>query len=305
MTKSRERADERKLISHELSKVYVAIFQDLTYAYPDDADWFEKDQARLFRLVEQRGPFQVFLVDLPAAGKHLDQALASGTYRCPGLPLTGKGPGHVQMPEFLRQLYLRVFDESGNLKEDYDAQAIFFLRQLLLGAKRTSVQCSDKHVEKEINEFIQVDTSLPDPEKFWNEENPPSAHIPEAFRGFSKSTWYAKKVSELPGENQADATRFLVNLDLVSGFISSALGPYRVSEWRFKHGPGAISVKAPRNNKYCWTHWSERLESVFPYADCGFHNWMAWADERGQHWRHLSETPPSKLIDVPDRKSVV
>lgn len=300
MSKCRVRDDHRKVIVRELSRVYAAIFQDLAYAYPDDVDWFEKDQARLHRLVEQRGPFQVYLVDLPALGKHLDQALANSAYRCTGLPLGGKGPGHVQMPQFLRQLYLRVFDESGSLKEDYDREAIYFLRQVLLGAKRTSVQCSDEAVEKEITAFVQVDNSLPIPEKFWSEENPPSSHILDTFRGFSKSEWYAKKVQELPSEKRAESTRFLVNLDLVSRFMVTSLGPYRYGDWRMRHGPGVVSVPPPQNNKYNFLSWSEKLESVYPVADCGFHDYCAWIDDvKSRGMDPSKEEPYSRLIDVP------
>jgi hypothetical protein len=300
MSKSRELGERRQALPRQLSRVYASIFADLAYAYPDNVDWFEKDQARLRRLVEQRGYCQVYLVDLPALGKHLDQALASGAYRCLGLPLQGKGPGHVQMPQFLRQLYLRVFDESGSLKEDYDETAIFFLRQVLYGAKRTSIQCSDEAVEKEITEFVQVDTSLPLPEKFWTEENPPSSLIPQTYGGFSKSPWYAKKVQELPVEKRAESTRFLVNLDLVSRLMVTSLGPYSYGDWRMRHGPGVVSVPPPMRNKYYFMGWSERLESVYPIADCGFHDYFAWVDDvkiRGME--APNGAPWSRLIDVP------
>jgi len=305
MPKCRVRGEGDQALARELSRVYVAVFQDLTYAYPDDAGWFEKDQARLFRLVEQRGPFQVFLVDLPALGKHLDQALASRAYRCQGLPLQGKGPGHVQMPQFLRQLYLRVFDESGSLKEDYDVdtEALFFLRQILYGAKRAGVQCSDEAVEKEITAFIQVDASLPIPEEYWSEENPPSTLIVETFRGFSASPTYAQKVQELPAEKRAETTRFLVNLDIVSRLMVSSLGPYSYGDWKMRHGPGVVSVPPPRGNKYKFVAWSERLESVYPLADCGFHDWLSWVDDVGPRGFDASdyneEEPCSRLIDVP------
>jgi len=314
MPKSRVSGEDREALARQLSNVYVAIFQDLTYAYPDDAGWFEKDQARLLRLVEQRGPFQVYLVDLPALGKHLDQALASRAYGCSGLPLGGKGPGHVQMPQFLRQLYLRVFDESGSLKENYNVEALYLLRQILYGAKRTSVQCSDENVEKEINEFIQVDASLPSPEKFWTEADPPSTVIPQTYGGFAKSERYTAKVSQLPVEKRAETTRFLVNLDVVSRLICAALGRYDPLQWRMRHGPGAISVKSYLGNKYSFVAWGDRLESVYPVADYGHHDYAAWVDDvQIQSLKDLlaegqqkSGTPLtlfgesySRLIDVP------
>jgi hypothetical protein len=91
------------------------------------------------------------------------------------------------MPQFLRQLYLRVFDESGSLKEDYDETAIFFLRQVLYGAKRTSIQCSDEAVEKEITEFVQVDFSSTSREILDGREPAFFAHTSDLRRILQKS----------------------------------------------------------------------------------------------------------------------
>jgi hypothetical protein len=82
----------------------------------------------------------------------------------------------------------------------------------------------------------------------------------------------------------------------VSAYLTTSLGAYKPDEWRCKHGPGAISdVKGP-TNKYCWTNWSQRLESVFPIADYGFHNWLSWA--RNCDNPIADDEPFSRLIAV-------
>jgi hypothetical protein len=318
MSKSHECGGERELALGQLSKVYRAIFSDAKYAYPDIEEAFCKDEARLLRCIEKAG-IRVLLVDLPALGKHLDRCLSQGAYRCTGLCLGGKCPGHVQLPSFLKELYLRVFDASGSLKGDYDVQAIFFLRQILYGAKKTRLQCSQEAIDDEVEAFLEVDIALPEPDSFWSQEAPHGAEIVEVYRGFSASPLYSAKVQGLPAEKRADATRFLRALDFVSGAMTTTLGPYSYGEWEFRHGPGAISVKPASGNKYSWLNWSPRLESVFPIADCGFHNWLAWIDHivsgdrigytnPGSPLNSMMEDdaatfgetePSSRLIDVP------
>jgi hypothetical protein len=291
---------ERELALGQLSKVYGAIFRDALYAYPTMEEALKKDQARLSRVVEKRG-VRVYLVDLPSLGKHLDRCLSNGTYGCSGLPLGGKSSGHAQVPSFLKELYLRVFDVRGSLKEDYDVQALYFLRQILYGAKKTKLRCSDEAVRNEIDSFVRVDASLPTPDSFWSEEAPDPQQIVETFRGFAKSPLYLQRVSGLPEEKRADATRFLEYLDIVSGILSTTLGHYDFGEWNFRHGPGAISIKPASGNKYAWLNWSHRLESVFPYAYCGFSSLREWIDACKWFEASMASSvePASRLIAVP------
>lgn len=296
---SHEEISVTKCHVEELKLLYAAVFQDAVYAYPALRDEFVKDQARLLRAVDQRG-IHTFVVDLPALGKYLDQALASGTYKLSGLPLSKRFSGRVAIPKFLRGLYLLVFDDSGNLKEDYDVQAIAFLRQILYLAKKADLQCSVKAVSKEVRSFFEVDNLLPEPESFWSAETVTAQDIQVTYRGCAKSDRYLERVdSVLDADLRRQLLTFLANLDLVFGLVNATLGPYSYGEWRFRHGPGAVSNLASGSNKYVWTNWSSRLESVFPIADCGYHNYAAWADNVCRQRELGSEEPASKLVDVP------
>lgn len=292
----------------ELNRVYRAIFQDALYAYPALRVEFEKDQIRLSEFVVQRG-IHAYCVDLPAAGKHLDQALARGEYTLSGLPLTGRYSGRVVIPKFLRGLYLLVFDKLGCLRRDYDVTALLFLRQILYAGKKADIQCSDDNVAKEIRDFVVVDSSLPEPDSFWSSRTPGQAEILETYTGFSRSPLYRARLEECAPAARAGLSILLAVLDKVSGMVSEALGPYRYGEHRFKHGPGAVSNLPSESNKYIWTNWGPRLEHVFPYADCAFHNYAAWVgyvrEERVREllcpkYRYVgSREPASRLIDVP------
>lgn len=283
----------------ELSNVYRCIFQDARYAFPTLEMEFERDLTRLLSLVEQRG-IQVYLVDLPAVGKHLDRCLAGGHYNLSGLPLTKRFSGRVVIPKFLRGLYLMVFHETGRLKDDADTEAIYFLRQILFAAKKASLACTDDKIEKEILEFVAVDESLPELDEFWSSEPTNSIYRKEQdYGGFQKSALYANRVSALPTHKRGQLTVFLAALDFVSGAVTSTLGSYDPSEWSFKHGPGAVSETVGPTNKYYWRNWSDSLESEYPIADYGFHSYTSWADRANSLQPVGTEVPQSRMVAVP------
>lgn len=288
----------------ELTQVYLSILADALYAYPALESELSKDRSRLISLIESRGlPF--LMVDLPAVGKHLDRCLSEGEYKFSGLPGSRRTSKTVVIPKLFRGLYLLIFDGDGRLKEDVDVQALFFLRQLLYGAKRASYQCSDEAIEREVAQFLEADGCLPHPEDFWSSDFVEGAEVPDL--GFADDLRYASKMCALPeGERtfidakgrQCNSQSLLMILDKVVGIISTTLGPYRPDDWDFRHGPGAVSDLRPGENRYLFDSWSSRLESVYPLADCAFHNYASWAasarDDDGD-----GDEPFSKLVAVP------
>jgi len=210
--------------------------KDCASAYPTLEMEFERDLNRLLTLVKSRG-IRVFLEDLPAVGKHLDRCLDNGKYELSGLPLTKRYSGRVVIPKFLRGLYLLVFHESGCLRTDCDSQAIFLLRQVLLGAKKASVPCSDEKVSLEVVNFFEVDSSLPEPERFWGSgesEIQPDESLAAAeeavYCGYSKSSVYAARISDPDPRKRARLSACLGALDKISSILATTLGPYDPSD---------------------------------------------------------------------------
>lgn len=283
----------------ELEHVYRALFADALYAYPTLGAEFEKDLIRLLVLVERRG-IRVYLEDLPAVGKHLDRCLSCGQYNLSGLPLTKRYSGRVVIPKFLRGLYLLVFHECGRLKDDYDHQAIFFLRQILFAAKKMVYDCSPDKVEDSVLDFIKTDAELPEPEGYWNAHTPAELAEEHPYHGFGKSELLRERVSALPDPQRArQVSIFLTVLDKVSSIVTTTLGSYDPDEWRFRHGPGAIAEVTGPTNKYSWSNWSDSLESEYPIADYGFHNHASWADICNLSGEIGSDEPSSRLVAVP------
>lgn len=277
----------------ELLQVYRCLFRDIGNTFPALRESLELDFQTLEVHVACRG-IGAMCNDLPNVGKHLDRCVSEGKTCVSCLPLTKRCPRHAAYPEFLQGLWALIFDSDGCLIEsDSTTEAFMLLRQVYYLAKKANLDCPAHCVSEEVHKFAEVDLELPEPESFWYQEE--EAREP-GFTGFSRSPIYTAKAQA--SEDASLLTAFLRNLDLVAGIISSDLGNYRVSDWRFRHGPGAVSERVGVVNKYQFVNWSERLESVFPIADYGFHNYQSWGrfllegDEIG------SENPSSRLISV-------
>jgi len=291
----------------ELLQVYRAIFQDAFCAFPALQGELERDLDHLERLVATRG-LHVLCVDLPAAGKHFDRCLSEGKFTVSSLPLTKRCPRSVMYPQFLRGLHELVFDKSGCLKEACDVESIVFLRQFYYCGKKADIDCHPALVLDSVEDFAKTDAILPEPSRFWNEEQDSETEI-ESLTGFGRSETYS---SRLVGDHYDRLRSLLTNLDLVSGMLSTTLGNYIPSEWRFRHGPGAVSERKGAVNKYEFVNWSDRLESVYPIADFGYYNHAAWADSCKIRFNdrcsllmeHLASSidQPSRLVSV--RKSL-
>lgn len=282
----------------ELSNVFRALFNDAKSTFPTLGAEFEKDLIRLHALVAHRG-IRVYLEDLPALGKHLDRCLADGEYKLSGLPLAKRYSNRVVIPKFLRGLYLLVFHEGGLLREDCNLEAVFFLRQLLLVAKKAVYPCSEARILNEVEEFFLTDSQLPEPESFWTASTPAELAEPAPYRGFGRSKAIRERLESYGSRERVELSIFLSKLDTVSRILTTTLGSYDPKEWRFRHGPGAISERSGPSNKYYWTNWSDILETGYPIADCGFHNLCSWASRVDDGTSIGSHEPHSRLIAVP------
>jgi len=281
--------------------VYESIFRDATYALPTLGVEFQRDLARLLRLLSCRG-YHLFGVDLPAVGKHFDRCLANGEYKISGLPLTKGYHGGGVIPKFLRGLYLLIFEKTGSLKRQPSTEAIFFVRQICYAAKKAEVPCKQEKVEQEIVDFYLADQELPDEGSFWQATTPTEEDIYAEFKPFAKTWHYVSRIAEVVGddaERRSSLGLFLGTLDRVSRVLSAALGRYSPDDWRFRHGPGAVSERTGPVNKYNFVNWSDRLENVFPCADYGYHCYTAWANDVETMRFAGSEEPAARLIAVP------
>ena len=274
----------------ELMHAYASLFQDIAAAYPATQKDCERDLKHLASVVSVSGIY-VLTVDLPAAGKHFDKCLTEGRYVKSRLVLTSASPRKLCVPAFLRGLFYRVFDDRGYLKEEYDAEAIFFIRQVYYLAKKASIMCADEHILDSVKELVVTDSALPVPERFWLSNQMTEEYCEEV--SFNDPLY-----SSRPFEGEIPLSLLLNNLERISGLVTSALGPYRYEEWSFRHGPGAVAERKGPGNKYRFTCWPDLLDSEFPFSDVACYNHTDWAARYYWMERMGSNPRPSRLIAV-------
>jgi len=271
---------------NELLDLYASILADISHTFPRLVKECERDLARIHEIATCRGMFG-FAVDLPKQGKHFDRCLSEGKYSPSGLPFTAGWSGSV-IPKFLRGLLLLIFDSNGYLKEDPNVEAILFCRQVYYLAKKVVLPCSDRDTRREIDEFLEVDIQLPEPNGFWDAEIPLSS---EATKAFGSGIQGPLKTSV----EFRDSLLLWQYLQKTADIVSTTLGRYDPTEWPFKHGPGAIASRGGRCNKYHWYSWPDRLDARFSIADFGYYSWSSFLRSRAIS----SEEESSRLIAVP------
>ncbi|DAD52528.1 TPA_asm: RNA-directed RNA polymerase [ssRNA phage SRR6253161_4] len=286
---------EEQRDADSIVEVYTNVFRDVVRFVPQ-WDTHERDLAYIRRSARERG-IQFFVIELPSLGKLLDRALAEGQFPPSGIPHTyAKRHGSNFIPVFMGGLYELIFGDDGCLRDDYCIEAIRGLRQVFYLCKKLPYAFSQEALTDSVKVLFEEDALLPVPERYWEENSPSSCWPRVTFPGFARSKWYSAKLLDDGSDELVSSC--LRNLDKVSSILCAELGEYKPSEWRFRHGPGAISQATGTTNKYHWYGWSDSLESVFPIADCGYHSYSSWADMENQPAQE-GYIPKSRLVAVP------
>jgi hypothetical protein len=271
--------------------LYKAVLEDCRGTFPGLRKELERDNKRLISLVATRG-LRVLTLDLPAVGKELDRSLADGRLTLSSSYLTSRRRKGSPIPRLFGALVMRVFDDSGMLVVDPDTDAIRFLRQLYLLAKKWKATCEKTYTFKEVWEFYRVDQELKSPTFQWNEPyladwNPDDVtfvgHNPLG-EDLQKDLFPDSKVGkedislQVHGLDALGHDRLVLTLQRVADILSTSLGEFEPSIVLAKHGPGVVSDLHKLASKYEFPTWSERLEGVFQQARFAFANYGLWAE---------------------------
>jgi len=301
-----ERKCTMKSFVSYLQGLYSAYLSDIAVRIPPLRVDSERDASRLLSLVRSRG-LSFLMIDLPTAGKHFDRALSSGhlsSFCIAGFRPYKRG---TSVPRLFKGLMLRVFDENGVLRSDPDITSISLLRQLFYGAKKVEVACSDSRTWEHVHEFFQTDRGVRLPSLNWDEDLLRTDNLPRLHFGDVDVT-VPVPLLDLIGDDDQDEVPPAIDPALydatqsVADIVASSLGVFEGSEWRAKHGPGAVSDQHHTFFKYDFPSWPDKLGSVFPMAEFAFANLASWADfanNEGSSDLFSSHEFPSKLIAVP------
>jgi hypothetical protein len=278
---------QNSLVLH-LRGYVIAMFKDIAFTYRQEHER-KRDETRLLHELEMNGP-RVLTVDLPALSKHLDKCLAEGLYTPSRLPYGSLGR-RVQVPVLLRDLYLQIFSENGEILGEPSINAVAALRQLLLGCKKIKLPCPMKGLVDEVNSFDKVELGIRRASLNWecDELNVTGA---DALHFADLLPPHADPIEDVGARSRI--------LQSVSDRISASFGDLSLEspEDLPRHGPGVVADLTKSDSKFAFRDWPRKLDLVFPYDRYGCSDLGASKISDGE-LPYRNREVPSRLIAVP------
>ncbi|DAD51837.1 TPA_asm: RNA-directed RNA polymerase [ssRNA phage Esthiorhiza.4_17] len=171
------------------------------------------------------------------------------------------------LPLFLGGFLRQIFDPSNSsLLIDPCKDSIFAIRQLTLLFSKIQLPCSDDRVADAFWGYIRCEQDLKD----WEDRN-----------SFDKSNF--ERVSSL----------------LFSDVFQKMDDLIRDGKVIPRHGPGATADRISGNQKFDLNHWSDRLESVFPFGEFGIPSWRYYYRYEQVEILKPGNEIPVRVIHVP------
>lgn len=287
-----------------LQGLYTELLVEVSEYFPSLRLDCERDASRLLSLVESRG-LSFLMIDLPTMGKHFDRCLSIGRLTRSSIPASRAYKNGSVIPRLFKGIHLRVFDEFGVLRVSPDVEAIRLLRQLYYAAKKLKVACSDSRTWEHVNEFFQTDREVRPPSLNWDEDVLRLDDLRNLHFGDSDYPRPPPCLLDFDLGEQESLSLDWGLADVVqrtADIVASTLGRFDPTEWRTKHGPGAVADQRHTQFKYDFPSWPAKLSNVFPLSVFGFSSYTSWAAfvRCGEPRSTFSlNEPPSRLIAVP------
>lgn len=296
-----------KRLVHMLEELVDSMFQDMKLYYTKVSEW-ERDRSRTLHELARRGQ-RLLTIDMPALRKHLYKCLGEDQYSPSGLYLSKVVSRRVQVPAYLRDLYLQIFTREGKLRQDASPTAVANLAQLLDTFGKLKVTCEEKYIAEEAKAFIDNEKILRSPSLNWLGDE--LAHHSCYFRSVDMQDGFIRPVSADEvlfdmGPECSVSRADLRLLQRVADRVSSSLGDFHNEVLYLKHGDnlampahgkGRVSNLPKTASKYLLPGWTAKLEKIFPfdlYARPSHSDVYEVPHDVG-----CASEAPSKLIAVP------
>jgi len=315
-----------KSLTLSLRGYISAIFQDVQWMYERPSDW-SRDHSRLLHELGIKGE-RLLTLDFPAIGKHFDMCLAKGAYVPCSLPLTRMCSKAIQVPAFLRGLYLRIFSIDGKLRVLPCPDAILAVRTILMGAKKLRLPYKKGSLHEELKEFVRCDQVVRKPSLNWLGDDLYDAgglqDLPADDRSVShrngkrcdtpvERLHFADALPVIDGQHELtfeeyasekkhNPPRRLVDImQQVADIVSSSFGDFHSenpSELP-RHGPGVVSDVTSKETKYAFRQWTSKTDAIFPRDRYGSLCLGSRIFSTERDTGGLSTESPSCIIAVP------
>jgi hypothetical protein len=269
----------KRLDNIEFAELYQAILTDYLTIYPADHLEVMRDSKRIALELRSRG-LSFVTMDLPDMGKIFDQSLAEGRLVDHNVPCFGRKWKTSPIPRLFAGFWIRLFERSGQLREDIDPDVVFYLRTLLYTSKKLNLDCKPKRVYDAVKEYYDVDSHLPPAnEELWDSPHPEARfsrdfaslrdfrHDVEFHGGVAEPLFEsAFKGAERPVSRKAGGEDgILAHCQRIAGRLAVSLGLFTPEQTVGRHGPGAVSEVLTGKTKYVFPSWGLRLEQYYPW----------------------------------------
>jgi len=216
-----------------------------------------RDCTTLEDRVEHEG-FSFLTITLPSFSSDFEKALDQQRVT-PDLFAGFRRQKGSCLPAFLQGFTGLVFDSgTGIIKSSPDATAVFAVRQLCQLFKKVELECTEQRNAAAVQDYLACEDTL-------KEADRDPKFLDPNFRRFF-------------------ATLYGPVLDRLERNVSSF-------DLQPKHGPGKTADRLEGNQKYCQTHWPERLESVFPFGEYVLPSWRHYAEYQPEYVSPKDELP--------------
>jgi len=313
-----------KSLALSLIRGYItAVLKDVAWMYGRPSDW-ERDHSRLSHELGIKG-VRLITIDFPALAKHFDQCLDRGFFTTCSLPLSRRCSKRIQVPAFLRGLYLRIFDNEGKLRVAPCPDAILGIRTILMGAKKLRLPYKKGSLHEELDEFQRCEQAIRNPDLNWsgdslfdtprsddrgNQGRPLQGrlgkrplhlarrlHLADASPGSSCQLDLALGLDPLVGIDPG----LVGTIQRVADIVSSSFGDFHVerSTELPKHGPGVVSDVQNGKSKFDFPDWTPKTDAIFPYDYYGSPSIGEPYSHNRTVYRYTSREVSCRLIAVP------
>jgi len=220
----------------------------------------EKCLARDLRTIEHRYSLEhtrFVTVSLPELGRSFDLSLASDA------PFVFLGfKSHKGLPCFMGDLFARVFNADGLLLEDPSADAVRAIRQICYLFYKLDLPFDEEVVARKLNDFVEVDASLP--QVLDSESLSPNTSC------------------------VIQRARYLLDRlfrDETFSHTGRRFNPWDISP---RHGPGSVATGEGPHRKFRWGRFYRELDAKYPYTEYMYFNYSHLCD-RLTHFENLKE----------------
>ncbi len=206
-------------------------------------------------------------ISLPKLGKDLERSLELGALSddlFAGFKRRG-GRSNDKRPQFLGDLFGRIFHTDGTLLDSPDVSAIRAIRQIAGFHGKLKELCSEERLSQAYDAFIETDKQI--------------AHAPATHHDYS---WFADVSHRIWGRAIGDVSTRIMQDEIIP-----------------KHGPGVVSDKLTSNGKYRDLSWTERLNRIFPIEKYVLPGYSFFEELDEFPLYSPAQELPSRVIPVP------